>query len=204
MRTMFFNRFVLSAVLFAASVPAFAEGDVVSYIEPKNSANPAPAIRLDSFERFEAVPIAMDAPYAGQKPNEIAKESIQANLDLRLQPVLTEWNAKPAGTAPRVLKIEPTIRHVRFVTGGKRFWGGGFAGGSAVLMTVKLSDANTGEVIAEPEFYQHANKIGAAWSFGATDKAMLIRVAAMVVNYLTANYSNAVGGSTTDAGEVKF
>lgn len=205
MRNTFFNRAVLVAVLFAGGVmPAFAEGEVVSYIEPKNAANPAPTVRLDSFQRFEAVPIAMEAPYAGQDANEAAKKSIQANLDLRLQPVLGEWNAKPAGTAQRVLKIEPTIRHVRFITGGKRFWGGAFAGGSAVLMTVKLSDASTGEVIAEPEFYQHANKMGAAWSFGATDKAMLVRVAAMVVNYLTANYSNAVGGSTTDAGEVKF
>ncbi|MFC5570370.1 hypothetical protein ACFPN1_09905 [Lysobacter yangpyeongensis] len=185
-------------------MPAFADGEVVSYIEPKNATNPAPTMRLDSFQRFEAAPIAMDPPYAGQKPNEIAKESIQANLDLRLQPVLADWNAKPVEGEARALKIEPTIRHVRFITGGKRFFAGGLAGGSAVLMTVKLSDASTGEVIAEPEFYQHANKMGAAWSFGATDKAMLIRVAAMVVNYLKANYSASVGGSTTDAGEVEF
>jgi len=187
-----------------AVAPAFAKGNVVSYIEPKNETNPAPAAPLNSFQRFEVSPIAMDAPYAGQEANEAAKQSIQANLDERIQPVLAEWNAKPVEAAPKTLKIEPTIRHVRFVTGGKRFWGGAFAGGSAVLMTVKLSDASTGEVVAEPELYQHANKMGAAWSFGATDKAMLVRVAAMVVNYLQANYASTVGGSTTDAGEVKF
>ena len=99
MRNTFFKRAVLVAVLFAGGVmPAFAEGEVVSYIEPKNAANPAPTVRLDSFQRFEAVPIAMEAPYAGQDANEAAKKSIQANLDLRLQPVLGEWNAKPIGS----------------------------------------------------------------------------------------------------------
>jgi len=71
-------------------------------------------------------------------------------------------------------------------------------------MTVKFTDATTGEVIAQPEFYQHANKMGAAWSFGATDKAMLVRVAGMITNYVRNNYGAAVGGSTTEAGDVKF
>lgn len=76
--------------------------------------------------------------------------------------------------------------------------------GSALLATVKLTDASTGQVIAEPEFYQHANKMGAAWSFGATDRAMLIRVGSMVTDYLQKNYSAAVGGSTSIATDVKF
>ena len=110
----------------------------------------------------------------------------------------------PAGVDARTLRIEPTIRHIRYVSGGARFWGGAFAGGSAVLLTVKLSDVATGEVIAEPEFYQHANKMGAAWSFGATDKAMLVRVASMISDYLQKNYQQAVGGSTSVAEDVKF
>ena len=49
--------------------PAFAEGDVVDYIEPKNAENPPPAVPLNAFSRFEIHPIAMDAPYAGQEGN---------------------------------------------------------------------------------------------------------------------------------------
>jgi hypothetical protein len=196
----------LWALLLLAGLagPAMAEGDVVSYIEPKNANNPPPGVTLNTFQRFEIQPVTMDAPYAGQEANEAPKASIQANLDLRAQPLLAQWNAKPAGESPRTLKIEPVIRHIRFISGGKRFWGGAFAGGSAVLMTVKLSDATTGEMIAEPEFYQHANKMGAAWSFGATDKAMLVRVAAMVADYLQKNYDSTVGGSTTVATDVEF
>ena len=183
---------------------AYASGSVVDYIEPKNANNPPPAVPLDTFARFEIRPIAMDAPYAGQEGNEAAKTSIQANLDLRAQPLLAQWNAKPAGSDAKTLRIEPTIRHIRFVSGGKRFWGGAFAGGSAVLMTVKLTDTATGQLIAEPEFYQHANKMGAAWSFGATDKAMLVRMGAMVADYLQKNYGEAIGGSTSVATDVKF
>ncbi|MDB6163237.1 MAG: hypothetical protein JWL98_669 [Xanthomonadaceae bacterium] len=168
---------------------ASAAGSVVDYIEPRNQANPAPTMALNRFQRFTIQPIAMDAPYAGQGSNEDAKKSIQANLDLRAQPLLAQWNAMPAGAAPRTLSIAPTIRHIKFISGGARFWAGAFAGGSAVLMTMRLTDAATGEVIAEPEFYQHANKRGAAWSMGATDRAMLIRVASMAATYLHDNYT---------------
>jgi hypothetical protein len=192
------------SMLFGLAGPALAGGGVVDYIEPRNAENPPPAVPLDTFARFEIRPITMDAPYAGQDPNEAAKASIQANLDLRVQPVLAQWNAQPAGSDARTLRIEPEIRHIRYISGGKRFWGGAFAGGSAVLMTVKLTDAATGQLIAEPEFYQHANKMGAAWSFGATDKAMLIRIGSMVTDYLQKNYSQAVGGSTSVATDVKF
>jgi hypothetical protein len=188
---------VMVATLAVQPLQSWAAGDVVDYIEAKEVTNPPPKMALASFDRFEISPIAMVAPYAGQPPNEQAKERLQANLDERTPPVLAEWNAKPEKNQPaRTLKIEPTVRHVKFVSGKARFWAGPFAGGTAVLMTVKLSDAASGEVIAEPEFYQHANAMGAAFSYGATDKAMLIRVTDLITNYLKSNYTEAVGGPT--------
>ena len=164
---------------------------------PASTSNPPPSVALEAFDRFEITPIAMVDPYAGQAANEQAKERLQVNLDERVPPLLAEWNAKPEkNQPPRTLKIEPTIRHVKFISGKARFWAGAFAGGTAVLMTVKLSDAASGEVIGEPEFYQHANAMGAAYSFGATDKAMLVRTTDLIANYLKANYTTAVGGPT--------
>ena len=188
---------MMLAALCAQPVQSWAAGDVVGYIEAKEINNPPPSVALDSFDRFEIAPIEMVAPYAGQPANEQAKQRLQANLDERVPPVLAQWNATSAkNQPPRTLKIEPTIRHVKFVSGKARFWAGALAGGTAVLMTVKLSDAASGEVIAEPEFYQHANAMGAAYSFGATDKAMLIRVTDLVTSYLQANHVMAVGGPT--------
>ncbi|MEZ0472615.1 hypothetical protein [Luteimonas salinilitoris] len=44
--------------------------------------------------------------------------------------------------------------------------------------------------------------MGAAWSFGATDKTMLIRVSTMISEYLRQNHAQAVGGSISQAPEV--
>ena len=59
------------------------------------------------------------------------------------------------------------------------------------------------EVIAEPAFYQHANKMGAAWSMGGTHKAMLVRIGTLAADYLNVNYSAAVGGPTGKESEKK-
>jgi hypothetical protein len=185
------------AALALQPLQSWAAGDVVEYIEAKGTSNPPPSVALEAFDRFEIAPITMVDPYAGQAANEQAKERLQINLDERVPPLLAEWNAKPEkNQPPRTLKIEPSIRHVKFISGKARFWAGAFAGGTAVLMTVKLSDAASGEVIGEPEFYQHANAMGAAYSFGATDKAMLVRTTDLIANYLKANYATAVGGPT--------
>src|SRR4249919_353787 len=96
-------------MLFGLVGTACAAGDAVDYIEPKNTDNPPPAVPLNTFARFEMSPITMDAPYAGQEGNEVAKNSIQANLDLRVQPVLAQWNAQPAGGDARTLRMEPEI-----------------------------------------------------------------------------------------------
>lgn len=170
--------------------------------EPKiaeDARNPAPATTFNSFQRFELAPVAMGAPFTEYKGNQVALEKLQANIDERVKPLVGEWNAGDAGAQPRTLKIEPQIRYIRFISGGKRFWGGAFAGGSSILLKVKLTDAASGEVIAEPDFYQHANAFGAAWSFGGTDKHMLIRISAMLEDYLKNNYATAVGGAVSVA-----
>jgi hypothetical protein len=197
----FSNGKVLLAFACALTIglvgPVLAKGKTVAYIEPKSEQNPAPAAAFNSFQRFEITPIAMDAPYAGQNVNEAAKSKMQANLDQDSAPLLAEWNAKPAAGAVKTLRIEPSIRHIKIVGTGARIFGGGMAGGSAVLVTVKISDAQTGEVLAEPEFYQHANRIAGAYSFGAADQAILGRVAAMITEYLRTNYAAPVGGPTS-------
>ena len=127
---------------------------------------------------------------------------LQADLDERLKPLARGMERQGGRDAPRTLRIEPMVRYIRYITGGKRFWGGGFAGNSAVMISLKITDAATGDVIAEPDFYQHANALGAAWSFGATDKTMLIRISNMITEYVRANYPQAVGGSISIAPDI--
>jgi hypothetical protein len=55
---------------------------------------------------------------------------------------------------------------------------------------------DTGKVIADPEFYQRAAAEGGTWTFGATDKSMLVRINTVAQQYLQRNYAHAVGGPT--------
>ena len=183
---------LVSSVALAVDAPQYDE----------SARNPPPAMALNTFGHFEMEPVAMGAPFAGQKGNDLAKQRLQANLDERMKPILSEWNGK-AGEGGKTLKIQPEIRYIRFITGGKRFFAGGFAGASSILVKLKLTDTETGAVIAEPDFYQHANAIGAAWSLGATDKTMLIRIASMIDAYLRRNYQAPVGGPIAQAPESK-
>jgi hypothetical protein len=70
------------------------------------------------------------------------------------------------------------------------------AGSSQVLLHLKITDKQTREVIAEPQFYQRANGWGGAYSYGSTDSDMLSRVTELVATYLSANLETAVGGPT--------
>jgi hypothetical protein len=181
---------LMSAAMLLLAAPLI---NAAEFEKPAEDAkNPAPTVALNTYQRFEIVPVAMDAPYAGQKGNEVAREYLQGNLDERVGAVLKAWNEQPAGDAPRTLKIEPKLTHVRFISGGKRFFAGGFAGKSWVYVTAKLTDAQTGAVVGEPGFYQQANALGAAWTFGTTDKTMLIRISSMLRGYLQQNYDKTV------------
>ena len=189
-----FKRFALLLSLLAMSSAAFAGEKVPAPDIADDARNPPLSVALNTYQRFELAPIAMGAPWAGQKANEEARRHLQENLDERANAVIAEWNAKPAGTAPRTLKIVPEIVYVRFITGGKRFFGGAFAGGSGVLLKVTFTDAATGEAIATPQFHQHANAFSATYTFGAMDKHMMIRTSAMVAEYLRSNYATPIGG----------
>jgi hypothetical protein len=159
--------------------------------------NPAPSELLSAFDRYEVKPAVLTGVYAGQEINETALASFQRNFDERVGAWVAEQNAKPARHDPvRTLVIEPRIDKIRFISGGARVWAGAFAGSSRVLVVLRLVDKATGEVVAEPEFYQHAKAMAGAWTFGVADNNMLIRTASMSLDYLKANQNEAVGAPT--------
>lgn len=185
------------AALSCAAAALLAAGCSSHYVKAASAQNPPPNEAFKNFDRFEVQPIAINAPYAGQEQNEAARKKIQENLDERLNPQVQAWNATPARHSPaRVLRIEPVIRDIRFISGARRIFGGAFAGSSAVVMDVKFVDAATGAEIARPEFYSHGNGFAGAYSFGISDNIMLIRPATYLSDYVKANYEAPVGGMT--------
>lgn len=185
------KRIVMVALATAAlsiAIPVAAKQKVEPPKIAEDAKNPPPKTALNAYQRFEVSPVTMGPPFDAHEANKLAMQKLQANIDERANPLIAEWNAKPAGDAQRTLKIAPEIGYIRFITGGKRFFGGAFAGGSAILLKVKLTDAATGEVVGEPQFYQYANAFSATYTFGAMDKHMLIRISGMLANYLKSNY----------------
>ena len=186
-------KLALTVLLAGVCAMAHAKDD----IRPAGTTNPPPSEALGAFQRYEVKPAALGDAYAGQEINRTALASFQRNLDERVGAWATEQNAKPTTREPvRTLVIEPRLEKIRFISGATRVFAGAFAGSSRVLVKVRLVDQDTGAVVAEPEFYQHAKGMAGAWTFGVADNNMLIRTAQMTLDYLKANQDEAVGAPT--------
>jgi len=164
----------------------------VTNIAPTSDTNPPPSEALGGFQNYEVSQITLAAGQETES-NEVALVKVQENWDKNVGLVLDDL--RESGTNGRTLLIEPIVTEMKFVSGGKRFWAGAAAGSSAVLMTVNLTDKATGNVIANPQFFQRAAAYGGAWSFGGSDNAMLVRISSLVAQYLGDNKDEAVGGS---------
>src|SRR5581483_9981550 len=183
----------LPIALFAAGIILL--GGCVTHITTDVLQNPPPAEKFAAFTHFEIRKIALNPPYDAQSASQRALVKIQENVSLRADPMLANWNAGGAAVTPaRGLLIEPTVTEIKFVSGNKRVWTGALSGSSAVVLVAKITDRETGKVIASPTFYAHAAAMGGAWSLGTTDNLMLARVAGRFTSYLEANYAAAVGG----------
>jgi len=161
-------------------------------IRATSTQNPPPSEPFKNFGQFNLYPVVPNPADENDDANQRATQKIDNQLQLTLGAQLLRWD-KSEG---RTLEIEPKIEEIKFVSGGKRFWAGAFAGSSAVVMQVNFKDADTGNTIAAPTFYQHASAMGGAWSIGGTDNAMLYRIAEIITDYVVRNYENAVGGPT--------
>jgi hypothetical protein len=172
-------------------------GGCVTHIKTDITQNPPPVEKFSGFTRFELAKVALVAPYAGQESNERALVKIQENVSLKAAPLLRDWNVTGATVTPvRTLVITPVVTEIKFIAGGPRFWAGPFAGSSAVVLNVTLTEKETGRVIATPTFYARAAAMGGAFTIGVTDNLMLVRIADRFTDYLAANYTTAVGGPT--------
>ncbi len=85
------------------------------------------------------------------------------------------------------LLIEPDLVALKKVGTAERIWVGPMAGSSAVLLRLRFTDAHTKVVLAEPVFYSKASAWGGAFSFGASDNAMLSRLTSDACQYSRRN-----------------
>lgn len=183
----------VSLLAFVLAAPVLAGPPA---IDPA-ARNPPPTVPLSRYGRFEIEPVALAPGLDAHRGNVVARRYLQVDLDERVPRVVA---ARTSGDpAARTLVVRPEIRDIRFITGGKRLLFGGFGGASWALVTLRLVDKASGEVVAEPQFMQRANPILAGYSLGAADKLMLARIADMAAKYLDDNFDAPVGGAVAIA-----
>jgi hypothetical protein len=157
--------------------------------------NPPPAMKFEGFGTYQLADLEVGDAIMKKKNADKVVARVKVHFAEHVQPVVDDWNTKP-GDSTAILRIEPRIVGLHKPSGANRFFAGAMAGQSHILIQLRITDTDTNTVIAEPEFYQHANALGAAWSIGATDNAMLERVTELIAGYLKRNYLSPEGGPT--------
>lgn len=82
---------------------------------------------------------------------------------------------------PDTLVVNTTVVALRIVSGGARFWGGALAGNSTMTLKVVAKDS-TGAVVGDRVVTSDNNAMGAAWSFGASDRGLPTDMGPMVAD----------------------
>lgn len=193
------NKNRMMSIMTVGAAILVATGCASNVKAPEIAQNPAPTEAFSHFSKFELKPIAQGPKCDKRHGADVALSQIQTKLNARLGGLLEGWTAAPvvaASTSARTLIVEPVCVSAKMIGTTARIFGGGFAGDSGVVLNVRYIDASSGKVIAEPVFYQRANAIGSAYSFGATDRDMLDRIASLITSYTSGNYDNAIGGPT--------
>lgn len=153
---------------------------------------PEPAqVPLGDFQAVEVKAVSLSEPFAANTANQRALKKIDENVFLELKSVFPDLKRIEEGqsfsTGGKTLQITPTIKEIKFISGGARFWVGAMAGSSAVLMEATFTDSSTGNVIAHPDFYREAGAHSGGWTVGGTDNKMLILISKDLADYAKAN-----------------
>src|SRR5262245_3177976 len=155
--------------------------------------NPPPEHKLAGYAGYELKPVTYEANLGDKRNVEKVVAKVDENVRQSVQPILQGWNSSAGKNAQKIV-LEPRITSLHKPSGATRFFAGAFAGDGHITLKVRIIEQPSGKVIGEPEFYRRASAMAGAWTVGGHDNAMLQKVAGLFANYLSANYTEAVGG----------
>jgi len=169
-----------------------------AFVIPTQTSNPPPQTRLSDYANVEVRPVVAEQLPVEEEGSEMCAkigqrigELFQANAGH----ILNNWGKDPNMSPTRgTLVIQPRITQLKWVTRGERIWAGSMYGNSAIAVEIDFIDKSNGAVVARPTLFTRANAMGGA--YGAQEDAMLVRIAEMMSNYVSTNYSTPIGGAT--------
>ncbi len=80
--------------------------------------------------------------------------------------------------------VDMKVVDMRIAGGAARFWGGALVGNSFMDVLLELRDADTEEVIHRKVLSTSNNALGAAWTFGASDKSLPSDLGTLIGEYI--------------------
>jgi hypothetical protein len=116
-------------------------------------------------------------PYTVDKsvedPGTAPAECEQSTVGYLAQKKIFAQVLESTGPAPDAdtMVIDASVQSLRIVGGAARFWGGAYAGSSHMTVLVEAKDAN-GAAVGARVVANDNNAVGAAWSFGASDRGL--------------------------------
>lgn len=139
--------------------------------DPYSPERLASTIRGLKYHRVIVHPYTVDKSV--DEPGTAAADCQKATLDF-----LAEKNifaslkmATEAAADPDTLVVDADVQSLRIVSGGARFWAGAFAGSSHMTLMVVAKDSS-GATVGQRAVSDQNNAMGAAWSFGASDRGL--------------------------------
>lgn len=160
---------------------------------------PAPERSLAEFASFRLDPMRRAAEISGEEAKNDYATKLEEKLTARLTPLFQEWHAARGGTG--TLVVRPDLEKLRIVSSGARFWAGSFAGSSEIELTLVLTDAETGDVIGQPQVGRSAGGMAGGWSVGASDKALLDYIVEITHHYLRTHHGDVAAEAEAEAAD---
>ncbi len=147
-----------------------------------------PSKSLSSFAEYELRPIVLGSAVQGDAKKIAESAILQEKLNSKIEPLLAEWRAAPAGTRAGKLVVEPQLVGLRIVSGGARFWAGAMAGDSEIDLDLQLTEAGSTGVLAKVRIARGAGGYAGGWSVGKTDQNLHDYIVAIAHQYLIDGY----------------
>jgi hypothetical protein len=132
------------------------------------------------FRSFECnTQFQKDYPYAPMS----CKESIISQLQRKnaYQHVTDDTNNNLSGKS---VLVDMKIVDMRIASGAARFWGGALVGNSFMDVLLELRDADTEEIVHRKVLSTSNNALGAAWTFGASDRSLPSDLGTLIGEYI--------------------
>lgn len=184
----------LTALMFVTACATDQSEKTEKHARKKKSApilEEAPStVKFGEFKNVEVKPFSIAEKYAEKERNQKAASFMDEQFTVELAKIFPNLKVLPAGAdfskgGERTLQITPVIEEIRLVSTGARIWVGAMAGNSRILIQVKFQDSATGQVIAQPEFYEKAG----AWSdvWGQETKKSRTQICTKICYYILQN-----------------